>query len=158
MNDRMTIAEALAELASYGPAVWLGVLAAVAAFAIEAVLCAKGILFSGGERKLERARKAGNVVLGALKTCRYRDREPEGKTANRLYTGVYAYTVDGVTRTKRVVLSGTRPPRTLYFYYISTPKRVFSEYDMGKNPLKILLYLLPVLAAFVVMTALGFRP
>ena len=100
MNDRMTIAEALAELARYGPAVWLGV----------------------------------------------------------LYTGVYAYTVDGVTRTKRVVLSGTRPPRTLYFYYISTPKRVFSEYDMGKNPLKILLYLLPVLAAFVVMTALGFRP
>ena len=118
MNDRMTIAEALAELASYGPAVW----------------------------------------LGALKTCRYRDREPEGKTANRLYTGLYAYTVDGVTRTKRVVLSGTRPPRTLYFYYISTPKRVFSEYDMGKNPLKILLYLLPVLVAFVVMTALGFRP
>ena len=50
MNDRMTIAEALAELASYGPAVW----------------------------------------LGALKTCRYRDREPEGKTANRLYTGLYA--------------------------------------------------------------------
>ena len=26
MNDRMTIAEALAELACYGPAVWLGVL------------------------------------------------------------------------------------------------------------------------------------
>ena len=116
MNDRMTIAEALAELASYGPAVWQGV----------------------------------------LNTCW--DREPEGKTANRLYTGVYAYTVDGVTRTKRVVLSGTRPPRTLYFYYISTPKRVFSEYDVGKNPLKILLYLLPVLVAFVVMTALGFRP
>ena len=116
MNDRMTIAEALAELARYGPAVW----------------------------------------LGALKTCRYR--EPEGKTANRLYTGLYAYTVDGVTRTKRVVLSGTRPPRTLYFYCISTPKRVFSEYDVGKNPLKILLYLLPVLVAFVVMTALGFRP
>ena len=156
MNDRMTIAEALAELASYGPAVWLGALAAVAAFAIEAVLCAKGILFSGGERKLERARKAGNVVLGVLNTCW--DREPEGKTANRLYTGLYAYTVDGVTRTKRVVLSGTRPPRTFYFYYISTPKRVFSEYDTGKNPLKILLYLLPVLAAFVVMTALGFRP
>ena len=116
MDDRMTIAEALAELARYGPA----------------------------------------VVLGALNTCW--DREPEGKTANRLYTGLYAYTVDGVTRTKRVVLSGTRPPRTLYFYYISTPKRVFSEYDVGKNPLKILLYLLPVLAAFVVMTALGFRP
>ena len=26
MNDRMTIAEALAELVRYGPAVWLGVL------------------------------------------------------------------------------------------------------------------------------------
>ena len=145
MNDRMTITEAIQALASYGPAVWLGVLAAIVTFIIEVVLCTKGILFAGGEQKLKRARKAGHVVLGTLKKYRYNDREPEGKTANRLYTGIYEYTVDGVTRTKHLVLSGMKPPHTLYFYYTSTPEHVFSEYDVGKNPLKILIYIIPVL-------------
>ena len=158
MNDRMTITEAIQALASYGPAVWLGVLAAIVTFIIEVVLCTKGILFAGGEQKLKRARKAGHVVLGTLKKYRYNDREPEGKTAKRLYTGIYEYTVDGVTRTKHLVLSGMKPPHTLYFYYTSNPEHVFSEYDVGKNPLKILIYIIPVLVAFVVMTALGFRP
>ena len=124
----------------------------------EIVLCTKGILFSGGEQKLKRARQAGNVALGTLKHYRYKDREPEGKTANRLYIGIYEYTVDGITRTKRLVVSGMKPPHTLYFYYISNPKHVFSEYDTGKNPLMILLYIIPILVAFLVATALGFRP
>lgn len=158
MNDRMTITEALEALAGYGPAVWLGVLAAIVTFIIEVVLCTKGILFAGGEQKLKRAKKDGKFVLGTLKDSWYKDREPEGKTANRLYTGIYEYTVDGVPRTKHLVLSGMKPPHTLYFYYTSTPEHVFSEYDVGKNPLKILIYIIPVLVAFVVMTALGFRP
>ena len=135
MNDRMTIAEALAELARYGPAVWLGVLAAVATFAIEAVLCAKGILFSGGERKLERARKAGNVVLGALKTCRDRDREPEGKTANRLYTAVYAYTVDGVTREQNGLSSPARGRPAPSIFTASPPQSAsFPSTTWGRTP------------------------
>ncbi len=158
MNDRVTLSEAFEILAGYGPAVWLGVLAAIVTFIIEIVLCTKGILFAGGEQKLKRAKKEGKVVLGTLKDYRYKNREPEGKTANRLYTGIYEYTVDGVTRTKQLTLSGRKPPHTLYFYYTSTPDRVFSEYDVGKNPLKILLFIIPVLVAFVVMTALGFRP
>ena len=158
MNDRMTITEAIQALASYGPAVWLGVLAAIVTFIIEVVLCTKGILFAGGEQKLKRAKKDGKFVLGTLKDSWYKDREPEGKTANRLYTGIYEYTVDGITRTKQLILSGRKPPHTLYFYYTSTPEHVFSEYDVGKNLLKILIYIIPVLVAFVVMTALGFRP
>ena len=158
MNDRITLTEAFKVTMGYGPAVWLGVLAAVVTFVVEIILCSKGILFSGGEQKLKRARKEGKAVLGTLKSCRYKDREPEGKTANRLYTGIYEYTVDGVTRTTRLVLSGQKPPHTLYFYYTSNPEHVFSEYDVGKNPLKLLLYIIPVLVAYVVMTALGFRP
>lgn len=158
MNDRVTLSEAFQILAGYGPAVWLGVLAAIVTFVIEIILYTKGILFAGGEQKLRRARKEGKAVLGTLKDCRYQNREPEEKTANRLYTGIYEYTVDGVTRTKQLTLSGTKPPHTLYFYYTSSPEHVFSEYDVGKNPLKILLYIIPILAAYIVMTALGFRP
>ena len=63
----------------YGPAVWLGVLAAVVTFVVEIILCSKGILFSGGEQKLKRARKEGKAVLGTLKSCRYKGI----KTGNR---------------------------------------------------------------------------
>ena len=158
MNERVTLSEAFEILAGYGPAVWLGVLAAIATFIIEVVLCTKGILFAGGEQKLKRAKKDGKFVLGTLKDSWYKEREPEKKTANRLYTGIYEYTVDGKKKKKQLILSGRKPPRTLYFYYTSTPKHVFSEYDVGKNPLKILIYIIPVLVAFAVMTALGFRP
>ena len=106
MNERVTLSEAFEILAGYGPAVWLGVLAAIATFIIEVVLCTKGILFAGGEQKLKRAKKDGKFVLGTLKDSWYKEREPEKKTANRLYTGIF----------------------------------------------------IPVLVAFAVMTALGFRP
>ena len=80
--------------------------AAIATFIIEVVLCTKGILFAGGEQKLKRAKKDGKFVMGTLKDSWYKEREPEKKTANRLYTGTF----------------------------------------------------IPVLVAFTVMTALGFRP
>ena len=67
MNDRVTLSEAIEILAGYGPAVWLGVLAAIVTFVIEIILYTKGILFAGGEQKLRRARKEGKAVLGMLK-------------------------------------------------------------------------------------------
>lgn len=110
------------------------------------------------KKKIERARKEGKYAQGTLVELLYQNREPEGKTVNRLYSGIYEYTVEGITRTKRVVVPGNAPPKTLYFYYKKTPDHVFAEYDIGKNPFKILIYIIPVLVAFAVMTALGFRP
>ena len=158
MNDRVTLSEAIEILAGYGPAVWLGVLAAAVTFIVEIILCAKGVLEEGGKQKEKREKKKGNDTGGTQKDFHNKDGERGGKATNRLYTGIYEYTVEGVTRTKRITLSGTKPPYTLYFYYTSTPEHVFSQYDTGKNPLKILLYIIPVLAAYIVMTALGFRP
>ena len=158
MDDRMTISEARDALIGYGPAVWIGVLAAIVTFIIEVILCTKGIIFAGGEKKIERARKEGKYAQGTLVELLYQNREPEGKTVNRLYSGIYEYTVEGITRTKRVVVPGNAPPKTLYFYYKKTPDHVFTEYDIGKNPFMILIYIIPVLVAFAVMTALGLRP
>ena len=103
MDDRMTISEAIDALIGYGPAVWIGVLAAIVTFIIEVILCTKGIIFAGGEKKIERARKEGKYAQGTLVELLYQNREPEGKTVNRLYSGIYEYTVEGITRTKRVV-------------------------------------------------------
>ena len=110
------------------------------------------------KKKIERARKEGKYAQGTLVELLYQNREPEGKTVNRLYSGIYEYTVEGITRTKRVVVPGNASPKTLYFYYNKTPDHVFTEYDIGKNPFKILIYIIPVLVAFAVMTALGFWP
>ena len=69
------------------------------------------------KKKIERARKEGKYAQGTLVELLYQNREPEGKTVNRLYSGIYEYTVEGITRTKRVVVPGNAPPKTLYFYY-----------------------------------------
>ena len=89
---------------------------------------------------------------------RFRDRGPEDTRTNRVYIANYEYTVDGMRRTKQVVSTSLKQPLTITLYYVSSPKRVFSEYDVGKNPLQILLYIVPVLAAYAVATVLGFRP
>ena len=66
MDDRMTISEAIDALIGHGPAVWIGVLAAIVTFIIEVILCTKGIIFAGGEKKIERARKEGKYAQGTL--------------------------------------------------------------------------------------------
>lgn len=154
----MTLTEAFEALAGYGPAVWCGVAAAVITFIIEIILCTKGILFASGEKKLARAKRNGHMLTATRTNLRYRDREPENSTTNRVYIANYEYTVNGEVRTRQVVSTSVKPPSTITLYYNGSPNKVFSEYDVGKNPLKILLFIIPVLVAYVVMTALGFRP
>lgn len=105
---------------------------------------------------MEKARKAGHVIQATMIRCRYNDRAPDDKTANRMYIASYEYTVNGVKKRKSIVSTSIQPPKTIYLYYTSNPKKVFSEYDAGANRLQILLYIIPVLAAFVVMYALGY--
>ena len=98
-------------------------------------------------------------MLTATRTSlRFRDREPEGTRTNRIYIANYEYTVNGKRRTKQITSTSVKPPLTITLYYLSSPTKVFSEYDLGKNPLQILLYIVPILVAYLVATALGFKP
>lgn len=50
-------------------------------------------------------------MLTAVRTnIRFRDREPEDTTTNRLYIANYEYIVDGKVHTKQVVSSSLTPP------------------------------------------------
>lgn len=157
MGERADISDFWSIMAGYGPAFWCGVITAVVVFIIEAILCKRGVIFAGGEKKLEKARKAGNVIEATMINCRYKDRAPDDKTANRMYIASYEYTFNGKKRRKSIVSTSIKPPSTIYLYYTSSHRKVFSEYDIGSNPLQILLYIVPVLAAFLVMRALGFN-
>ena len=77
---------------------------------------------------------------------------------NRVYIADYEYTVNGKRRTKQVTSTSVKPPLTITLYYLNSPNKVFAESDLGKNPLQILLYIVPVLVAYIVATALGFEP
>ena len=158
MEDRITLAEAFEHLAAYGPGFWCGVAAGIAVFVVEVILTSRGMLFAGDDKKLALAKQRGNMIAATRTQLRFRDRGSEGAGRDRVYIADYEYTVDGVTRTKQVSSTSVKPPRTITLYYMSSPKKVFSEYDTGKNPLQILLYIAPVLVAYVVATALGFRP
>ena len=158
MEDRMTLTEAFSALAGYGLALWCGVAAGIATFVAEIILCKKGILFAGAYRKLALAKQRGHVLTATRTSLRFRDREPEGTRTNRIYIANYEYTANGKRRTKQVTSTSVKPPLTITLYYLNSPAKVFSEYDLGKNPLQILLYIVPVLVAYIVATALGFEP
>lgn len=109
MEERMNLAEAFSALAGYGAAVWCGVAAAIATFVIEIILCKKGILFASGEKKIARAKRRGHMLTAVRTNIRFRDREPEDTTTNRLYIANYEYIVDGKVHTKQVVYSSLPP-------------------------------------------------
>ena len=156
MNDQIGAKEAWEQLLAYDPAVWIGILAALIVFVIEIVLGIKGVIFAGGEKKIERAKRAGKTLTATMTNCRYEDRSPHEKTANRMYIALYEYYVGDKRITKQVVSTSIQPPRTITLYYTSTPDKAFSEYEVGKNPLKVIIYIVPIIVAFLVMKALGF--
>lgn len=158
MEDRITLMEAFSALAGYGPALWCGVAAAIATFIVEIILCKKGILFAGADKKLALAKQRGHMLTASRTSLRFRDREPEGTSTNRIYIANYEYTVNGKRHTKQVTSTRMKPPLTITLYYLNSPTKVFSEYDLGKNPLQILLYIVPVVVAYIVATVLGFEP
>lgn len=96
MNERLDISDFWSVMAGYGPAFWCGVVTAVIVFIAEAILCKRGIIFAGGEKKIAKARAAGNIIQATMVSCRYKDRGPDQNTANRMYIASYEYTVNGV--------------------------------------------------------------
>ena len=158
MGDRITLMEAFSALAGYGAAFWCGVAAAIVTFIIEIILCKKGILFAGADKKLALAKQRGHMLTAQRLSLRFRDRAPENTTTNRVYIADYEYTVNGERHTKQVTSTSVKPPLTITLYYLNSPNKVFAENELGKNPLQILLYIVPILVAYVVATALGFEP
>lgn len=150
MNDQIGLKEAWEQLLSYDPAVWIGVFTAIVIFAIEIVLYKKGIIFSGGEKKIAKAKAKGNVLSATQVKCRYYDKS----SGARNYVATYEYEFNGL-HTKKVVTSNSIPPLKITLYYDNG--KVFSESDIGSSPLKILMYIIPIIAAITVMMALGFK-
>lgn len=154
--EQITFSEALEELSQYDPALWIGAIAAIVVFIVELSLYKKGLIFASGDKKLERAQKAGNVIPATMIKCRYKDKEPSDKTINRMYIATYEYSVNGEKRTKRIVTTGSKPPYNLSFYYEDNPDRIFSSYDIRPSRWQFLLYVIPILVAVAVMKMLGF--
>lgn len=155
--EQITFSDFWKALSAYDPALWVGAVAAIAVFGIEIILMKKGLIFAGGEKRLERARKAKHTIPAVMIKCRYEDKDSSGKTANRMYIATYEYVTLGETRTARVVTVGIKPPHSIVLYYDSHPNKVFSEYDIKPSPLQFLLYIIPILVAVAVMKMLGFN-
>lgn len=150
MEGQIGLKEAWQQLLSYDPAVWVGVLTAVAIFVLEIILHKKNILFSGDEKRIQKAKDKGNVITATQVKCRYYDKS----SGARNYVATYEYNFNG-THQKRVVTSNSQPPLKISLYY--DKNKIFSEFDCGSSPLKLLMYIIPVAAAVAVMMAMGFR-
>ena len=89
------------------------------------------------ERKRDIARERGHVVESRLVK-----QFPSGDPGDYTWHGHYRYTVNGKEKLYRALfLNGQRPPRVLYLYYLTNPKRLFSvsEYHWENHKAVILL-------------------
>ncbi len=153
MNNEISFMDVINQ---FDPAVWWGALAALITFIIELVLLVKGVIFASGDKKLAKAKKEGRMLRATMVHCRYRNRKPDNKTINRMYVAQYEYTLNGKTKTKQVVSTGVRPPHTITLYYENHGKKVFTDSIRGGGSLQLIIYIIPFVMAYFVMTALGF--
>ena len=128
--------------------------AAAVVFVIEVRLCVKGILFGGDDRKLAAAKSKGHIIKDKMIHYRYEDID---NAKRRRHIADYEYVVEGVTKRKRVIITGPKPPYELSFYYADSPKKIFSEYDLKGNPLQILIYIIPLIVAVAILRVLGYN-
>lgn len=142
---------------NYDPRIWVGVVVIIVVFAVEMILCNKGILVSRSERRLAKAKAAGHMLKATMKSCNYKDKKTNTKCEERIYTAIYEYEANGRTRRTSVVTTGARPPATLTMYYVSDPSKAFSEYQVGSGFLHFMLLLIPVAIGIVVVIGLGYR-
>lgn len=150
MQEEITFKEAFKQLANFGLPIWLGVGSAIIVFIIEIILCSKKIIFAGNDKKIEDAKKKGNILKATRISCRFNDRETKNSSLNRTWIAKYKYNLNGLEKTKQIISKSIEPPYTIDLYYTSNGK-VLSGYDSSNNPLKILLYILPILVAYLVV-------
>ena len=150
--SQISIREAIKIFAGYDSVVWYGVATAILVFVIEIILYSKKVIFSREYKRKEKAVKEGHVIKATQIKCTYHDR---GDNNSRHYTSKYVYEVGGVKREKGIT-SVHKPPLHILLYYDKSPDKVFSDYDRGKESFKVILYILPILAAYLVMKAMGY--
>lgn len=138
-------------LTYYDPAIYCGIIAAVIVFVIEIKLHNRNLIFSGDEKRIQRAKEKGHVISAKQVKCRYRDRD----SGRRNYIATYEYEINGM-QGKKVIVTNSHPPLSINLYYDVSPKKIFSEYDMGTGSLKILMYIIPIIVAYFVMRVMGY--
>lgn len=148
--------ETASQLASIDIEVWLGLLAAILTFITEIILCSKGIITFKGERRLKKAKELGHVVQGRRVSWQLMN-EDDGKQSTK-YVGRYEYSVNGHIYRGMVISLLTIPNEEVDFYYLSDPKKAFTEADAAKKPGMILLYIIPFVVAYLVMKLMGWQP
>lgn len=151
----ITLKEAWGKLATFGAPVWCGVISAIIVFVIEIILYNNKMIFAGVEKKIQKAKEKGNVLKGYRVSCRYKDRDPQDKTANRMWIASYKYEIDGVEKEKQIISTSGQPPLYINLYYTDS-KKVFTDHS-GGNPFKIVLYIIPILVAYFVMKLMGYE-
>lgn len=111
----------------------------------------KGNHFLEEREKIKKAREAGNTILAQRVSYRFNT----DSNGERRYIAQYKYELNGRERTKQEISHGMKPPSSITLYVVGENK-VMSEYDK-KNPLEVIIYIIPLACAVLVMKMLGFQ-
>lgn len=113
---------------------------------IEFILLKKKIIFYGLEKKIEKAKKLGQVVTAELASSKH-ELVRDGYSAAR-----YVYSIDGIHKKTKVISAATSErwttwPDKINIYYLK--HRVYTDYD--SQPSNFFFVFLPWIIACIVM-------
>lgn len=104
-----------------------------------------------GEKKLDDAKKKGNVIPNAKRVESRKKYEgiKERNKPDRHYHGTYEYEIDGEIHRYHAYFGHRKPPKTVTLYYKKDPRKPFCREEYVWNPFGGVLYLFFILVPFV---------
>jgi hypothetical protein len=146
------------ELPPFNPIAVATVSAGIAVFIIELILYNKGLIFSSGEKRLERAKKNGYFIIAHRTFINFDDQRNDAGRLDRTWCARYEYEFRGIRGSKTVISHHGRPAPTLTLYHDGKSSKVYTEAEMRKHKQTILIYVIPIVVMILVAKLLGFQP
>ena len=144
------------EIQTVDPVLLISVLSGIAVFVLELILYSKGIIFSAGEKRLEKAKKLGHTVTAHRVHINFEDRRNDSGQMDRVWVAKYEYTFQGIRGYKVIISHHGAPGTTLTLYHDG--KAVYTDTEMRQHKRSFLLMIIPIVVMLLVAKLLGYQP
>lgn len=129
----------------------------IAVFVVEFVLLNKGIIFSRGKKRVEKAKRDGRTLEATRVSCRRSHHTNTDGTEDDRWHATYEYVLEGKRRTKLVHNDHLQYlPSTMTLYYKESGKKAYTYSEFSNEPFFFLIYFIPFVVSGVIGWLIGY--
>ena len=129
----------------------------IAVFVVEFVLLNKGIIFSRGKKRVEKAERDGRTLEATRVSFRRSQHTNTNGNKHDWWIARYEYVLEGKRRTKVVSSKYSQDlTSTMTLYYKESGKKAYTYGEFSNEPFFFLIYFIPFVVSGVIGWLIGY--